>query len=105
MPWLKGLVVALAVLIAAGVAALLYGFATKLGKPPSAETARPASGAPAKAFGKVDLALPAGCSIESVSSDGSRFVVLIGPAGSECERVVVLDAAKGSVLGEIRPRP
>lgn len=105
MPWLKGLVVALAVSIVAGVAALLYGFATKLGKPPSAENARPASGAPAKAFGKVDLALPAGCVIQAVSPAGDRLYLSIGPAGSECERVVVLDAAKGSVLGEIRPRP
>jgi hypothetical protein len=103
MPWLKGLVIGLGVLLAAGMGLLVYGFAAKLGKPPAGESGQ-AKG-PAKAFGAIDLALPAGCAIAGVTPDGARLYLLVGPAGSSCERVVVLDAARGAVLGEIKPRP
>ncbi|NQV48788.1 MAG: hypothetical protein HQ504_13535 [Rhodospirillaceae bacterium] len=65
----------------------------------------PPQAAPLAAFGDVDLALPAGCSIAKVGGDGQRLFFTIGPAGGTCERVIIVDAASGKVLGNVQATP
>lgn len=119
MRWLKSLVIILGVLIAGGLVLLGYGFFKTAQDPnwrlaqlfraepdrtPSerAETAGappPAATAP-RAFGKVQLALPIGCSVTDIDPDGRRAFLTIGPPGP-CHRVIVIDVDAGRVLGTI----
>ncbi len=128
MQALKGLVAGLAILIVIAMTTIAYGLYRKsedpdfkffsLGgdapaadreapaalpaPPPTAATAGPAA---PRAFGEVLLSLPEGCSIATVSGDGLRIFLKLGPAGGACERVVVLDAASGARLGTLKTAP
>ena len=127
---LKGLVIGMGLLIAAGMALFAYGLYQKITDPgftffagepgdgapaavpaasPAADTTpapapAPAAVAPPAAFGTIAVPLPAGCSLARVIPEGDRLYLRIGPAG-RCERVVVVDVATGSVLGTITVRP
>ena len=121
---LKGLVIGLGLLIAAGMALFAYGLYQKIADPeftffpddtgdgaaapapaPAPAPAAPAPRLPAPgAFGTIAVPLPEGCVLARVIPEGDRLYLRIGPAG-RCERVVVVDAATGSVLGTITVGP
>ncbi|MFQ5764478.1 MAG: hypothetical protein ACE5GT_06080 [Rhodospirillales bacterium] len=114
MQLLKSLVIGMGVLILVGLALLAYGIVQKtrdpgsrLFAPPPAAPAPPAATGPApaaRAFGDVNLRLPEGCAIETVLPDGDRLYLTIGPTGP-CARVVVVDVARGRVLGTVKTGP
>lgn len=119
MQALKGLVVGLTILIVVAMTVIAYGLYRKADEPDfkfftfggreSAETARPpalpgAAPATPRAFGEVMLSLPEGCTIASVSGDGARIFLKIGPGGG-CERVIVVDATSGGLLGTLKVAP
>lgn len=105
-------------LIIAGFALLAYGFYLKITDPdfrvstpsPGSEAvaaASPPQSVPmpaGRAFGEVRLPLPEGCSVVEMEPDGGRLYLRTGPEGL-CERIVVLDAATGAVIGTVTIRP
>jgi hypothetical protein len=128
MQALKGLVAGMAILIVIAMSTIAYGLYRKSDDPDfkffslgGDETAQTTSQPPAvpvpattgvatasaipRAFGEVMLALPQGCSISAVSGDGARIFLKIGPSGPNCERVIVVDAANGSLLGTLKVAP
>ncbi|MBL6932119.1 MAG: hypothetical protein ISR45_04155 [Rhodospirillales bacterium] len=128
MQALKGLVAGMAILIVIAMSTIAYGLYRKSDDPdfkffslggdkaPQTATQPPALPVPAtqnvttpgaapKAFGDVMLSLPPGCTISAVSGDGVRIFMKIGPAGPDCERVIVVDAANGSLLGTLMVSP
>lgn len=126
MQALKGLVAGLAILIVIAMTTIAYGLYRKsddpdfkffsLGGDEPAQTAQAPSALPApassavpsaapRAFGDAVLSLPEGCTIAAVTGDGSRIFLKIGPAGQACERVLVVDAANGSLLGTLKTAP
>ncbi len=132
MQVLKGLVIGLGLLIAAGMALFAYGLYQKIADPdftffpaepgdappvaaappvpaesqvPAAPPVSVAPQLPAPAaFGTITVPLPEGCVLARVIPAGDRLYLRIGPAG-RCERVVVVDVASGSVLGTIAVSP
>lgn len=128
MQALKGLVAGLGILIVIAMTTIGYGLYRKSedpdfkffnmgGENTSQETTQPAAlptptmSAPATpaaapmAFGDVMLSLPEGCMISAVSGDGVRIFLKIGPSGPACERVLVVDASNGSLLGTLKVTP
>lgn len=102
---LKSVVIGMAVLIALGMALLVYGLAQP-GWRPFAGSAAPKAdtdAAPA-AFGDLRLPLPAGCSIADMTVVGQRLFVRTGPEGA-CARIFVVDAASGTILGTVGTPP
>ncbi|MCU0887985.1 MAG: DUF6476 family protein [Rubritepida sp.] len=89
MQALKGLVVAMGVLIVAGTVALVVLIIQRAG------------GREAARLPPIALDMPAGARIAGVAGAGDRFALLVqGPAG---ERVIFLDARSGRVVGEAVP--
>ena len=133
MQWLKSLVIGMGILILLGLALLTFGFIKKTGDPswrlfssqaPSGTppaTPTPRKGGPLKAFGELNLPLPQGCAIGRITPDGERAYIKLRPQGATkgatkgapsgaatngpCNRIIVIDAARGRVLGTIRPSP
>lgn len=123
MPALKGLVIFMGVLIVMIMTVIAYGLYRKSSDPdfkffslgsdkaqpeknmPTAIPTPPSGNGGNLAFGEIDLNLPEGCHIANVSGDGTRIFLKIGPAGPLCERVVVVDAGKGTVLGTLKASP
>jgi len=113
MPILKGLVIAMGVLIVAGMALLAYGVATKVRAPATAAAAGAGEPSalpkpPAAGFGTLPVPVPKGCVFGPVVANGDRAYLRLAPAGAAtpmpaCERVIVLDVARGRVLGTIVP--
>lgn len=116
MQLLKSVVIGLGILILLGMALLTYGLYQKtsdpgwrlFSRPAPAAYQAPAGATPAapdaKAFGTLGLHLPDGCLITQVRPDGGRVYLTIGPPGP-CNRIVIVDAVRGRVLGTIQPRP
>jgi hypothetical protein len=124
MQALKVLVAMLTILIVIAMTIIAYGMYRKSDDPafkffelggdstaphetqPSAlsyPTGRMKSGAPTPtAFGETMLSLPMGCNISTVSGDGFRIFFKVGPAEPKCERVIVMDAGNGVLLGTIK---
>lgn len=98
MATLKALVIGLAVLIVIAMGLLAYGLATGAGKPGRGQ-------AEMRPFGQLNLGLPAGCAIVATVPDGRRLYLTIGPAGTPCRRVIVVDVETGTVLGTIAEQP
>ena len=125
MQWLKSLVIGMGILILLGLALLTYGFIKKTGDPswrlfssqaPSGTppaTPTPEKGKPLKSFGELNLPLPEGCVIGRVTPDGERAYIKLRPQDAKkgvatnglCNRVIVIDAVRGRVLGTIQPAP
>ena len=101
MNLLKGLVVFMGILVVAGMAGLAYGIYKKATDPDfNVFAGKPEVQEKLAAFGDVSFPLPADCNIvETVPEDG-RLYLRIGPLGP-CERIVVINADDGSVLGTI----
>lgn len=124
MQALKGLVVGLGVLIVVGIVLLGYGFYVKFHNkdaalfkdaadapavvaPPVAggpTAAIPAETAPNVIFGEKRINLPEGCTVTEMRPDGRRLYLRTGPTGL-CERIVIIDAADGGVLGTLVVKP
>ncbi|HBT44051.1 MAG TPA: hypothetical protein DIW51_04805 [Rhodospirillaceae bacterium] len=112
---LKSLVIGLGVLIALGLGLLVYGFfktsqdptwrlfgdakpaAATAGTPPPAHLAPPLA-----VSGDIELNLPTGCEIKSVTQLGGQIYILTQPAGV-CGQVLIVDPAAGRVTGRINP--
>ena len=127
MQALKALVAMLTILIVIAMTVIAYGMYRKSddhdfkffelgGASTTPDTTQPSAlpaptggmkaGAPTpEAFGEVMLSLPTGCTIFTVSGDGFRIFLKIGPAGPKCERVIVMDAASGTLLGTLKVFP
>jgi hypothetical protein len=100
---LTALVVGLGILIVAAAGLLAYGIFTRARAP------GPEISAGVGAFGPLGLDLPEGCAIKSVAAAGDRLVIHAQSAGSAnappaCDRIVVVDAAQGRVLGIVDAR-
>lgn len=106
MHLMKSIVIGLAVLIFLGLGLLGYGFVQKANNPDWRLFSPSSSAAPAtgKAFGDLNLDLPAGCVIARVRPDGNRAYLTIGPGG-DCNRVIVVDTIRGRVLGTFKAHP
>ena len=111
MQLLKGIVIALGILIFLGLGTLFYGFVQKsrnpdwrlFSNPPVAKI--PAGDeTPLKTFGTFSLNLPEGCEITGVRPDGAKAYLSIGGVKS-CNRVIVVDTKRGRMLGTIKARP
>ena len=103
---LKALVAGLGVLIVGGMTLLAYGLYMKASDPDfSIFPDGAAEVAPAKQFGRVELSLPKGCSIVEMRPDGERLYLHVGPPVKSCERIIVIDATDGTVLGIIEVGP
>ncbi len=101
MKLLKGLVVFMGILVVAGMAALAYGIYKKATDPDFTVFAgKPGKGEKSAAFGDVDFPLPADCNIVETIPEGDRLYLRIGPVGP-CERIVVISAEDGSVIGTL----
>ncbi len=104
---LTALVIGLGVLIVAAAGLLAYGVFTRA-KAPDAKTAPAGAG-----FGALDLGLPPGCAVKSVSTAGETVVIHVqglaqgsaASGGGACDRVFVVHAATGRILGTINPAP
>jgi len=127
MQALKVLVTILTILIVVAVTVIAYGMYRKSGDPDfkffelsgnstaQDSTQPPAFSTPAKsvksgahspkAFGEIMLSVPTGCNISKVSGDGYRIFLKVGPTEPRCERVIVIDATSGAVLGTLRALP
>jgi len=121
MQALKGLVIGLTILIVVAMTVIAYGLYRKTDEPDfkffsfggektTQDTAQPAIlPSPAtikpKAFGEVMLSLPKGCTIESVSGDGARVFLKIGPGNNTCARIIIVDAESGASLGTLKVSP
>ena len=107
MQALNGLVIGMAILIVAGMALLVYGVVRKASDPgftlfaptaaPEGIAARPA---PVR-FGEATIALAPGCEVVEMRPDGDRLYLRVGPPGGACERVLVIDATQGTLVGTI----
>ena len=103
---LTTIVIGLGILIVAAGGLLTYGIFAKT-RPPVPEPA--AIGA----FGTLGLNLPEGCAIKSVASSGNNLIIhaqsfVLSNTPPACDRIVVVDLAKGRVLGNVdsrNPRP
>ena len=105
MQALKALVIAMGVLIMAGLAVIavtLYKRGTQYVA--GAERAAPAGAPAGPGFGTKEVAIPAGATVRRVSAEGDRLVVELGLADG-APGVVVVDLRDGSVLGRIEFRP
>jgi hypothetical protein len=127
MQALKVLVTILTILIVVAVTVIAYGMYRKSGDPDfkffelsGSSTAPDSSQLPAlptptdnmkdsvnapKSFGEIMLSIPAGCNISTVSGDGYRIFLKVGPTEPKCERVIVIDAISGVLLGTLRASP
>jgi len=112
---IKALVIFMGILLAAGIGLVVYGVMAKFNKPttPShagAESPIP-SGGPANQgslpanFGTMNLPLPTGAKVEQVLSAGDRLVVKLGGTGDALPRLLVIDPARGSLVGTITFTP
>ena len=101
MKLLKGLVVFMGILVLAGMAALAYGLYMKATDPDFTFFAgKPGKGGSSTAFGDVSIPLPADCNIVETIAEGARLYLRIGPVGP-CERIIVINAEDGSVIGTL----
>ncbi len=99
------MVIGMGLLIVGGLVLLAYGVVRKAGDPDFRPFADGGAGeAMAGAFGEVAIDLPAGCEILEMRPEDDKLYLRIGPS-PECRRVLVLDAATGSLLGTIRIAP
>ena len=59
---------------------------------------------PSEGLGEVRVDLPAGCAVVEMRPHADRLYLRTGPTGL-CERIIVLDATSGQVLGTFVLRP
>ncbi len=112
--WLKTLVVVMGILIVVGLVVVLVELGRRMftPKPPPAEIAGvnevgrppavpPPAGPGPRGFGPVDVAIPAGAEIVSMSAAGDRLVVHLRLRDGRSVGYVV-DPVNGALLGTLR---
>lgn len=107
MQALKALVIGLGLLVVAGMTGLGYGLYLKASNPDFRFFSDDGKKSPAavKSFTNVALNLAKGCHIAGMQAGGKdRLFLLIGPDGP-CERVIIIDAKNGKILGAVKARP
>jgi hypothetical protein len=107
MRGLKILVIVLGVLIVVSMGLLGWGFYNRLAHrtvPADGSNAPTGKGRASADFGEVRVELPAGCTIVEMRPHADRLYLRTGPVGL-CERIVVVDAGSGRVLGTFLLRP
>lgn len=105
MQGLKILVVVLGILIVISMGLLGWGIYGKLAQRSAAPDKN--ASATARSFGElgeVKVELPTGCTLVEMRPHGDRLYLRTGPVGL-CERILVLDAATGRLLGTLVLRP
>ena len=97
MRFLTTLVVGLGVLIVAAAGLLAWGLFSR---------ARVADTPPSAASVAVNLNLPEGCAVKSAAAAGENVLVHVQGAGAagSCDKVLIVDWARGRVLGTIEAR-
>jgi len=89
MQALKFLVVGMGILIAVGLALVVYGLAGRKGENE-------------KGFGDLNLNLPAGCSVAAADGlDGRLIVRTDGPLERGCQQIILIDIGTGKILGRV----
>ena len=104
---LKTLVIVLGVLIVVSMGLLGWGFYSRLtyrAVPADGETVSSGKGRAAAEFGDVRVELPAGCTVVELRPHADRLYLRTGPTGL-CERIIVVDAGTGRILGTILLKP
>ena len=89
MKALKILVAGMGILIALGLALVVYGLAGRKSED-------------AKGFGDLELKLAPGCTIAAAEGrDGHLIVRTQGPRERGCQQVIIIDMASGKILGRV----
>ena len=121
MKLLKALVIFLTILIALAVGLLGYGFIKRAQDPnwnlfylpkhsniPKRDRSEPTLSAPERfpltPWGRVNLNLPSNCRLSDFRTDGARLYLMTEPVG-ECQKIMVIEADTGRILGTITPGP
>jgi hypothetical protein len=106
MQGLKVLVVVMGILIVISMGLLGWGIYNRLAQRSvaSGEKAASATVRPSGDLGESRIELPAGCAVVEMRPHADRLYLRTGPTGL-CERIIVLDAATGRVLGTFVLRP
>lgn len=105
----KRVVIALGILIIAGLGLLVYGITARVADKPAAGS-KEGAGVPTApsalvpAFGEVRVPLPEACTVVEMLAAGDRLYLRTGPAGV-CERILVIETASGRTLGTLLLRP
>ncbi len=95
MRGLKTLVVGLGMLVVIGMGILAWGIYRKATDPDFRPFSQPA--AKGASFGEVAVRVPEGCRIVEMRPQGERLYLRLD-GGAQCQRVVVVDTAGGTVL-------
>ena len=105
---LKVLVIVMAVIIAAGLAALGYGIyqkAKELDLDPKKST-------PQSHFSEKTLPIPPSCQIAGMKPDGDRLYVRLHSAqsstqspGHKCTTILIIDTTTGKAIGSLKAAP
>jgi hypothetical protein len=106
MQGLKVLVVVMGILIIISIGLLGWGIYNRLAQRSVASGDRTpiAKVRPSEDLGEVRVELPAGCTVLEMRPHADRLYLRTGPPGL-CERIIVLDAVAGRVLGTFVLRP
>ena len=106
MQGLKVLVVVMGILIVISMGLLGWGIYNRLAQRSvaSGERSPIAKVRPSEGLGEVRVDLPAGCAVVEMRPHADRLYLRTGPTGL-CERIIVLDATSGQVLGTFVLRP
>ncbi len=105
MQYLKALVIGMGILIVLGMALLVYGFTVKSkGKEKTTDSVTIESAV--QEFGDINLNLPSACTAESITAEGRRLIIEVGPRTfPKCAKIVILDMTSGKTLGTIALYP
>lgn len=109
MAALKALVIFMGLLIAAAMGLIAWGLYEKAADPdfkPFASLAKKvvAEEPALRPFSHINIELPEGCAIANIQPDEDRLFVTIGP-GRACTRIIIIDVARGRLIGTIGPQP
>lgn len=101
---LKVLVVAMGVLLLAGVAVVIVTIMTRLAQHPAATAPVAAAEGRPVPFGTTSLALPAGARVIEMQSAGRRLALHLRHADGS-EALLILDPDTGTEIGTIELKP
>jgi hypothetical protein len=106
--WLKALVIFMGVVIAVGFIVVFVELGRRIVKPPAGEppqagppTAPAGPAAKPRSFGEVNVPIPEGAKVESITSDAGRTVALVRLRDGSAA-LYVIDPASGALLGVVR---
>ncbi|MBT3556575.1 MAG: hypothetical protein HN644_09775 [Rhodospirillales bacterium] len=103
MQYLKALVIGMGILIVLSVLLLVYGLLSKTSSNPNTD-ATPMSDT-MTGFGEIALQGNSGCQIAKATPDGRRLVIHLTGDDLGCQKAVIIDMSKGTVIGTIALEP